>query len=167
MRCLPLLRGMRLLWHKADIAGFDYGIAPSGDPPRTCGASHSRRATWTTWGLAFDAKRQSTLLEHFQHRHVIRQDLGDQFLESGFPRNRSEMMHEGRAETLPLILIDHGESDLGLSRLRDDVACAARDHWHALFVDDCDQRDVIDEIDAQEIVDFDSVKLRLTAKKRR
>src|SRR5262249_15542601 len=49
-------------------------------------------------GLAFDAKRQSTLLEHFQHRHVIRQDLGDQFLESGFPGDRGEMMHEGRAE---------------------------------------------------------------------
>src|SRR5262245_38638426 len=64
------------------------------------------------------------------------------------------MMHEGRAETLPLILIDHGESDLGLARLYDNVTCAARDHWRALFVDDCDQRDVIDEIDAQEIVDF-------------
>src|SRR5262245_60888482 len=64
------------------------------------------------------------------------------------------MMHEGCAETLPLILIDHGESDLRLSRLYDNVTSAARDHWRALFVDDCDQRDVIDEIDAQEIVDF-------------
>ena len=61
-------------------------------------------------GLALDANGQSALLEHSQHRDVIRQDLSNQFLESGFPGNRGEMMHEGRAETLPLILIDHGES---------------------------------------------------------
>src|SRR5262245_7416907 len=105
-------------------------------------------------GLALDAKRQSALLEDFQHRHVIRQDLSDQFLESGFPGNRGEMMHEGRAETLPLILIDHGESDLGLSRLYENVTSAARDHAPTALVHDRDQCDVIDEIDAQEIVDF-------------
>ena len=105
-------------------------------------------------GLALDAKGQSTLLEHFQHRHVVRQDLGDQFLESDFPGNHSEMMHEGRAETLPLILIDHGESDLGLSRLYDDVTSAARDHAPTGFVHDRDQCDVIDEVDVQEKRDF-------------
>src|SRR5215472_18420567 len=105
-------------------------------------------------GLAFDAKRQSALLEDFQHRHVIWQDLSDQFLESGFSGNRGEMMHEGRAETLPLILIDHSESDLGLSRLHEDVTCAARDHGPAAFVNDCDQRHVIDEVDVQEKLDF-------------
>src|SRR5262249_57537698 len=62
-------------------------------------------------GLALDAKRVSTLFEHFQHRRVVRQDLSDQFLESGFPGNRGEMMHEHQAETFPLILIDPGESD--------------------------------------------------------
>src|SRR5262245_44990433 len=105
-------------------------------------------------GLALDAKGQSALLEHFQHRDVIRQDLSDQFLESGFPGNRGEMMHEGRAETLPLILIDHSESDLSLARLHDDVTGAARDHGPAAFVNDCDQCDVIDEIDIQEKPDF-------------
>jgi len=105
-------------------------------------------------GLAFDAKRQSTLLEHFQHRHVIRQDLSDQFLESGFPGNRGEMMHEGRAETLPLILIDHGESDLGLSRPYDNVTSAAHNHAPTTFVHDCDQCDVADEVDVQEKLDF-------------
>ena len=64
------------------------------------------------------------------------------------------MMHERRAEALPLILIDHGESDLGLARLHDDITCAARDHWRDAFVHDCDQCDVIGEIDVQEIVDF-------------
>ena len=48
-------------------------------------------------GLALDAKGQSALLEHFQHRHVIGQDLSDQFVESGFPGNLGEMMHEGCA----------------------------------------------------------------------
>jgi hypothetical protein len=105
-------------------------------------------------GLAFDAKRQSALLEDFQHRHVIWQDLSDQFLESGFSGNRGEMMHEGRAETLPLILIDHSESDLGLSRRYDNVTSAARDHAPTAFVHDCDQCDVIDEVDVQEKLDF-------------
>ena len=105
-------------------------------------------------GFAFHATSQSTLLEHFQHRHVIGQDLGDQLLESGFPGNRGEMMHEGRAETLPLIPIDHGESDLGLSRLYDNVTCAARDHGPTALVHDGDQCDVIDEVDVQEKLNF-------------
>src|SRR5262249_57780417 len=105
-------------------------------------------------GLAFDAKTQSTLLEHSEHRHVIRQDLSDQVRESGLPGNRGEMMHEGCAKTLSLILIDHGESDLGLSRLYDNVTSAARDHAPTAFVHDCDQCDVIDEVDVQEKLDF-------------
>jgi hypothetical protein len=50
---------------------------------------------------------------------------------------------------LPLILVN-SESDLGLSRLRDDVACAARDHAPTAFVNDRDQRHVIDKVDVQE-----------------
>jgi hypothetical protein len=117
--------------------------------------------------FALDAKRQSAFLKHFQHRHVIRQDLSDQFLESGSPGNRGEMMHEGRAETLPLILIDHNESDLGLSTLYDDVTCTARDHWRAVFTNYCDQCDVIDEVDAQEIVDFRLCEATFYGKERR
>ena len=64
------------------------------------------------------------------------------------------MMHECCAETLPLVLVDHSESDLGLSGLHDDVTCAARDHAPAAFVNDCDQRYVIHEIDVQEKPDF-------------
>ena len=104
--------------------------------------------------LALDAKRESAFLEHFQHRAIIWQDFGDQFLESASPGNRGEMMHESRAETLPLILIDHSERDLGLSRLHDDVTCAARDHAPTAFAHDCDQCDVIDEVDVQEKLDF-------------
>src|SRR6516165_5484370 len=105
-------------------------------------------------GLALRAKRQSAFLEHFQHRHVVRQDFSDQFLEPGSPGNRGEMMHEGRAETSPLILIDHGESDLSLTSLYENVTCATRDHGPTALVHDCDQCDVIDEIDVQEKLDF-------------
>ena len=104
--------------------------------------------------FAPDAKRQSAPLEYLEHRDVLRQDLSDQFLEPGFPSNRGEMMHERRTDTLSLILVYYGESHFGLSRLHDDVTGAARDHWRAVFVNYCDQCDVIDEIDAQEIVDF-------------
>src|SRR5262249_36856173 len=147
LRCLPLLHRMLLVRWTAPPPALETHALD------LCRLAQPKSDVDDS-GLALDAKRQSALLEHFQHRHVIRQDLSDQFLESGFPGNRGEMMHEGRAETLPLILIDHGESDLGLSRLYDNVTCAARDHWRALFVDDCDQRDVIDEVDAHEIVDF-------------
>ncbi len=68
--------------------------------------------------------------------------------------NGGEMTHERCAETLPLVLVDDSESDLGLSGLHDDVTCAARDHGPAAFVHDCDQCDVIDEIDMQEKLDF-------------
>src|SRR5215831_18010423 len=105
-------------------------------------------------GLALHAKREPAVLEYFQHRHVIRQDLRDQFLEPGSPGNRGEMMHECCAEALPLVLVDHSESDLGLSRLHDDVTCAARDHGAAGFVNDSDQRHVVDEVDVQEKLDF-------------
>ena len=100
--------------------------------------------------LALDAKRESAFLEHFQHRAIIWQDFGDQFLESASPGNRGEMMHESRAETLPLILIDHSERDLGLSRLHDDVTCAARDHRPAGLLHHGDEGHVIDEVDVQE-----------------
>ena len=53
-------------------------------------------------GFALDAERQSALLEHFQHRHVVRQDLSGQFLEAGSPGNRGEMMREGRTDPMSL-----------------------------------------------------------------
>lgn len=51
--------------------------------------------------LALDAKRESAFLEHFQHRAIIWQDFSDQFLESGSPGNRGEMMHETAPRPCP------------------------------------------------------------------
>src|SRR5262245_33583836 len=149
LRCLPLLRRMSLLltrWRLLHPALETHGLD-------LCRLAQPK-SDMDDLGLALDAKRQSALLEHFQHRHVIRQDLSDQFLEPGSPGNRGEMMHEGRAETLPLILIDHGESDLGPSRLYDNVTCATRNHAPTAFVHDRDQCNVIDEVDVQEKRDF-------------
>jgi hypothetical protein len=64
------------------------------------------------------------------------------------------MMHERRAETLSLVLIDHGESDFCRSRLHNDVTRAARDHGPAAFLDHCDQCDVVDKVDIHEKLDF-------------
>jgi hypothetical protein len=118
-----------------------------------CSLAQSKRHAHDL-GLVLHTKGESTFLEHFQHRDIIREDLSNQFPEPGFTGNRGEMMYEGRAETLPSILIDHGESDFGLSRRCDDVTSAARDHGPAALVHDCDQWDVIDEVDVQEKVDF-------------
>jgi hypothetical protein len=68
---------------------------------------------------------QPAFLEHLQHRGVLRQDLRDQLLEPGCVGNRREMAYEGRADPLPLALVDHGEGHLGLAGLRHDVASAA------------------------------------------
>src|SRR5262249_51120853 len=107
----------------AVAAGHASALAPSGRCGLRLWYCSARRPAPNMWrftqpkgdmddlGLALDAKRVSTLFEHFQHRRVVRQDLSDQFLESGFPGNRGEMMHEHQAETFPLILIDPGESD--------------------------------------------------------
>jgi hypothetical protein len=64
------------------------------------------------------------------------------------------MMHECGTDTLSLVCVDYGESHFGLSRLYDDVTSAARDRGPTAFVQDCDQRDVIDEVDIQEKLDF-------------
>jgi hypothetical protein len=46
------------------------------------------------------------------------------------------------------------ESDLGLSRLYDNVTSAARDHGPTAFVHDCDQCDVIDQIDVKPLIEW-------------
>src|SRR5262245_23868306 len=63
-------------------------------------------------------------------------------------------MRERCAETLPLVLVEDSESDLGRSGLHDDVAGAARDHRPAAFVHDCNQCDVVDEIDVHKKIDL-------------
>jgi len=44
------------------------------------------------------------------------------------------MAHQRRAETLPLIFVDHSERDLGLSRAYNDKAPTAGDRRFAAFL---------------------------------
>jgi hypothetical protein len=62
--------------------------------------------------------------------------------------------HKRRADTLPLVFVDDGESHLRLSRLHDDVAGAAHDHRAGAFLHHRDQGDMVDEVDVQEERDF-------------
>jgi hypothetical protein len=115
-------------------------------------------------GLAFRAHGKSTLLEDFQHRDIIRQDLGDQFLQPG---DRGEMMQECPADAPALVCVDQRESHLCFSRLHDDVSRTPTYYRPAVFLDHCDQRHVLDEVDSQEDSISGAVKWLFISKKRR
>jgi hypothetical protein len=116
-------------------------------------------------GLAPDAKVESTLLEHLQHWNILRQDFGNQFLEPGCPSNAGEMTHESCTDAAPLPFIHHGEGYLGPARREHDVTPAPDDHRSSIFFCRRNQCHVGDEVYVNAI--SDSVKSRLTAKKRR
>lgn len=90
--------------------------------------------------VVFPAHGKSTLLEQLQHREVVRKDLGDQLLDPGVTGDRGEVTQECRADTLPLVFVNDGESHLRLSRPHDDVAGAAHDHAAGAFLHHRDQR---------------------------
>src|SRR5260370_10219833 len=104
--------------------------------------------------LAPYGKRESTFLKILQHRTVIRKDFSDQFPERGAKGDRREMMHERRADTLRLILIDDSESYLRLPRLHEDVTPTPRDHGPAAFLHYRNRRDVNHDFDIQEKVNL-------------
>jgi hypothetical protein len=118
-------------------------------------------------GRPTGTQAEPAFLKHLQHRSVFRQNLRNQFLETGLAGNRGEMVHQCRANTLSLVLIDHGESNLGRPWPHDNVTRAADDYWSPTFLNHCDQGDVIDEVDVQEECDFPLAKRRFTVKKRR
>jgi hypothetical protein len=105
-------------------------------------------------GAAFSIERQSTSLEYFQHRGVLRQDLCDQFPEPSGTSNRNEMVHQGGANPLALVLVDYGESDFCFSRLDDNVTSAPDYRGSAAFLHQRDQGDVTDEIGVQVVRNF-------------
>jgi len=85
-------------------------------------------------GLALRARPESTGLEQLQHWCVLWQDLGDQRLEPGCTGNTSKMTHQCPTDASPLILVDYGESDLGLPGLYDNVTSATHDHRPPPFI---------------------------------
>ena len=55
------------------------------------------------------------------------------------------MAHQNAPDSLPLELVDHGESDFGNARAHDDVASAADDRSPARVPHRGDQGDVVGE----------------------
>ena len=58
---------------------------------------------------------EPAFLEHLPHRHVVGQDLRNQFLEPGVASNRDEMAHQRSTDASPLVFVDNGKSDFGRS----------------------------------------------------
>jgi len=71
------------------------------------------------------------------------------------------MAHQNRTNTLPLVFVDHGERQLGLSRGDNDITATADDDRPAVFFPHCDQGNVIDKIDIDEERGFLLAKLAL------
>jgi hypothetical protein len=100
--------------------------------------------------LSFGVGPEPEFAEHFQHRGILGQDLGDQLPQPCIARQASQMTHKGRSDPLSLIRIDYDEGYFGLARLDNNVASTSDDRRLPTLVDLCDERDVIVEIDVHE-----------------
>src|SRR5579863_2664979 len=112
-------------------------------------------------GFALHTRIISAFFKHFQHRKIFRQDLGDEFRQSGIARNHAEMTHQCCADALVLTLIDYRKGELGLSGFGYNVACASDDCRLTAFVYHRHQRHMIDEVDVEKECDFRLGKVAL------
>src|SRR6201985_628543 len=99
-------------------------------------------------------KGEPTLSEHLQHGRVFRQHFGDKFFDPGHARNDDEVTQQRRTQSLALILVDDGTSYLRPSGRNRDITANGDDHSTAFFFDDCNQGNMVGEIDIQEKRDF-------------
>src|SRR3954453_14317367 len=97
---------------------------------------------------------KSAVLEYLEHWDVLGQNLRDQLIEPRSTGNRSKMAHQGRADPLPLVLVDHSKSHLGCPRLSDNVTPAPDNHRSSVFFDHGHEGDVVDEVNVHEERDF-------------
>ena len=67
--------------------------------------------------------------------------------EPGTTSDPGKVLHQQRADALPLVRIVHSEGDLGRSGLRDDVARPADDDRASILLEHRHQRDVVHEVD--------------------
>jgi|SRR6516165_8853530 hypothetical protein len=65
---------------------------------------------------------------------------------------------------MPLVLIDHNEGNFGLSRLYADVASSPNDYLLSFFLHQCEQGDMLVEIDIQKEGPFGFGKVGLRTK---
>ena len=75
--------------------------------------------------LAPGRQREAAVLEHLQHRRVVRQ-ARDELIDAGACGDRGQMAQKHGAETPSLVLVDHGKGRFGASGLQHDVAPPAK-----------------------------------------
>ncbi len=79
---------------------------------------------------------------------IAQSDVDD----SALAPDRRQMSQERGANPLGPIFVDEREDNLGLAGLDDDVAAAADQGRAPVFIRDRDQRDMLNEVDVEEIV---------------
>jgi hypothetical protein len=89
--------------------------------------------------ITFRTHATSAFFKQLQHWRILRQDLRDKLLDPRVSGDCREMAHQGRADTLPLVLVDHGERHFGHSGLHQDIASTADNHGRFPFVNNRDQ----------------------------
>src|SRR5438270_870834 len=104
--------------------------------------------------LTFRARLEAEFSEHSQHRGVLGQDIRDQLIQSCVARQVSQMPHEGRSDPLSLIRIHHDKGYFRLTGLDNDIASTSDDRGPSIFIDLCDERDMIVEINVHKKSDF-------------
>lgn len=102
---------------------------------------------------------QTASIEHFQHRRIFRQNLGDQPFEPGASRQACQVAQQRCADTLALELINDNEGQLRHPRLAHDIAAATNDLLLGAVFDRGNESNMADEIDIQEKGDLLWVEL--------
>ena len=84
---------------------------------------------------------KAELTENLPHGGVLRQDLGDQFLKPSSAGDDGKVVHQQRANSLSLIVVDHDKGDLRLAGFGDDITPATDDDLASILVGECDKRE--------------------------
>ena len=105
-------------------------------------------------GIARSSYTQSALLEYFQHRNVVCQNLGRQLVKSGVTGNCHEMAHERCSNALLLEAVDNHESHLGLARFDEDVATPTDNDAPTILLELGHQGHMVDEVYIHEVGDL-------------
>ena len=68
-------------------------------------------------GLDVRARLEAGVVEHAQHRAVLRQHVGDELFDSDGGRVRGEPLEQARPDAAPVQVVGDGERDLGARRI--------------------------------------------------
>jgi hypothetical protein len=112
----------------------------------------TRESELHVYDAPFTARRhcKATTLEYFEHRHILRQHFGDELLEPGRARNLDQVSDQVRGDAQFLMRVVNCERNLGATRLRNDIPCAAHDHLSPAFGKHSCQCHMADEVHIEE-----------------